>query len=219
VNVTVEVPAVNVAPGAVLSQLPSTVHAPDVSVSNPEVPPPTVTVDTVTAEAFAARAPALPTVTPPPVKPRLLVASVVAPAPPCTVRVPDQTRARAAIVNVAVEAPLLKLTLLNSAALAGRAAKVIVWADDEVKVTVAVPIDQFPDVELLVQEPLTVQSSEPNEMYEAAAEMFTFPVILTAPEVEVSAPPDIVRPALAVSAFAPFASIPAERVSIPATVS
>jgi len=219
VNVTVEVPAANVAPGGVLSQLPPTVQAPDVSVSAPEVPLPTATFDTVTVEAFAAKLPASPTATPPPVKPRLPVASVVVPAPPCTVRVPDQTRALAAIVKVTVEAPLLKVTLLNSAALAGRAAKVIVWADDDVKVTVAVPINQFPDVELLVQEPLTVHNSEPNAMYEAAAEMFTFPVMLTAPEVEVSAPPDIVRPALAVSAFAPFPSVPPESVRIPVTVS
>ena len=122
-------------------------------------------------------------------------------------------------MNVTVEAPLLKVTLLNSAAFPGRAAKVIVWADDAVKVTVAVPIDQLADVELLVQDPLTVHDSEPNAMYEAAAEIVTFPVMLTAPEVEVSAPPDSVSPAFAVKGFAPFASVPPERVRIPATVS
>jgi len=34
-------------------------------------------------------------------------------------------------------------------------------------------------------------------MNEAAAEMFTFPVMLTAPDVDVRAPPDIVSPELA----------------------
>src|SRR5437879_10713612 len=43
--------------------------------------------------------------------------------------------------------------------------------------------------------------------------------MLTAPDVEVSAPPDIVSPALAVSAFVPFARMPPERVSSPAVVS
>src|SRR2546428_11340115 len=43
--------------------------------------------------------------------------------------------------------------------------------------------------------------------------------MLTAPDVEVSAPPDIVSPALAVSAFVPFARMPPERVRSPAVVS
>src|SRR5207245_7112617 len=42
--------------------------------------------------------------------------------------------------------------------------------------------------------------------------------MLTAPDVEVSAPPDIVIPALAVSAFVPLARVPPERVSSPAVV-
>ena len=87
------------------------------------------------------------------------------------------------------------------------------------KVTVAVPIDQLADVELFVHEPLTVQDSEPNAMYEAAEEIVTFPAIATAPEVEVSAPPDIVRPAFAVSPFVPFASVPPDRVRSPPAVS
>src|SRR5881628_2487169 len=41
----------------------------------------------------------------------------------------------------------------------------------------------------------------------------------TPPDVEVSAPPDIPSPALAVSAFVPLASVPPERVSSPAVVS
>src|SRR5438128_10459812 len=43
--------------------------------------------------------------------------------------------------------------------------------------------------------------------------------MLTAPDVEVSAPPDIVNPALAVSAFVPLAKVPPDRVSSPAVVS
>src|SRR3989442_2248521 len=43
--------------------------------------------------------------------------------------------------------------------------------------------------------------------------------MLTAPDVDVSAPPDIVSPALAVSAFVPFARTPPEKVSSPDVVS
>src|SRR3989475_10502589 len=43
--------------------------------------------------------------------------------------------------------------------------------------------------------------------------------MLTARNVEVSGPPDIVNPALAVSAFVPWAKVPPDRVSSPAVVS
>src|SRR3989449_5124540 len=43
--------------------------------------------------------------------------------------------------------------------------------------------------------------------------------MVTPPEVEVSAPPDIVSPAFAVSAFVPLARVPPERASRPAVVS
>lgn len=218
-NVTVEVPEFSEEPAPEVFQLPLTVQAPVVNVRVPEVPPFIVTFETVAVEAFATSRPALPIASAPPVKLKLLVARVVVPLPPWTVRVPAQLRALTAIVNVTVDAPLLKVRLLNSAALAGRAAKVIVWANDDVKVTVAVPIDQLADVELFVHEPLTVQDSEPNAMYEAAEEIATFPAIATAPEVDVSAPPDIVRPALAVSPFVPFASVPPDRVRSPPAVS
>lgn len=122
-------------------------------------------------------------------------------------------------MKVTVEAPLSKVRLLNSAALAGSAAKVIDCADDEVKVTVAVPMDQLADVELLVQDPLTVHASDPKEMNEAAAEMVTFPVTATAPDVDVSAPPDIVTPEFAVSGLTPFARVPPDRVRRPPIVS
>jgi len=68
------------------------------------------------------------------------------------------------MVNVTVDAPLLKVALLNSDAFPGRDANVIVWGDDELKVTVAVPTDQLADVELFAHEPVTVQDSEPKEM-------------------------------------------------------
>lgn len=132
---------------------------------------------------------------------------------------PDQTSAFVDIVKVTVEAPLLKVRLLNSAALAGSAAKVIDCAEDEVKVTVAVPMDQLADVELLVQDPLTVHVSDPKEMNEAAAEMVTFPVTATAPDVDVSAPPDIVTPEFTVSGLTPFARVPPDSVRRPPIVS
>lgn len=40
----------------------------------------------------------------------------------------------------------------------------IVCADDALKATVAVPIDQLADVELSVHEPLAVQVSDPKTM-------------------------------------------------------
>jgi len=65
-------------------------------------------------------------------------------------------------MNVPVDAPLLKVTLLNSGAFPGSAANVIVCADDALKATVAVPLDQLTDVELFVHEPITVHDSEPK---------------------------------------------------------
>jgi len=82
VIVTVLVPAVNVEPVPEVSQLPVTVQAPVVSVSIPDAPPVIVKFDTLTAEAFAVSTPPLPIVRAPPVRPRLPVARVVAPAPP-----------------------------------------------------------------------------------------------------------------------------------------
>src|SRR5207247_10955650 len=107
------------------------------------------------------------------------------------------------MVNVTVDAPLLKVALLNSDAFPGRDANVIVWGDDELKVTVAVPTDQLADVELFAHEPVTVQDSEPKEKKEAGAEIGTLPVMLTAAAVEMSAPRDKVTAALAENAYAP----------------
>src|SRR6267143_2186035 len=80
VRVTVELPALNVAPAPEPSQFPLTVHAPDVSVKVPEVPPPTATLEMATVDALAVRTPASPKASPPPVRPKSLVASVVVPA-------------------------------------------------------------------------------------------------------------------------------------------
>src|SRR2546427_13068722 len=82
VIVRVLVPAVNVEPAPGVSQLPGTVQAPVVSVSVPDAPPVIVAFDTLTAEASAVSTPPLPIVRPPPVRARLPVARVVAPAPP-----------------------------------------------------------------------------------------------------------------------------------------
>src|SRR6059036_3679937 len=82
VIVTVLAPPVNVEPAPEVSQLPVTVQAPVVSVSVPDTPPVIVTFETLTAEAFAVSTPPLPIVRAPPVRARLPVARVVAPAPP-----------------------------------------------------------------------------------------------------------------------------------------
>ena len=123
-------------------------------------------------------------------------------------RFPDQTKALVAIVNATVGAPLLKTTLLNSGAFPGRAANVIVWSDDELNVTVAVPIAHDADVEAFVQDPEMVHDSEPNAMYDPAADMLTFPVMTTGPEVESSAPPARVRLPLTVNGLVPFVTEP-----------
>jgi hypothetical protein len=162
VKVTVELPAVSVDPVPEESQLPPTVHVPVVSVRVPEVPPVIVTFDTLTIEAFAVRRPPLPTMIAPPVRPRLAVASVVVPAPPWTVRVPAQISGFVAIVNVTVDAPLLNATSLNSAALPGRTAKVMVREADELNV-IGARKSQDADVEAFVQEPETVQEPAPAE--------------------------------------------------------
>jgi len=163
VNVTVELPLVKVAPGPEESQFPLTVHVPLVSVSVPDVPPVMLTFDTLTDEAFAVSTPASPTASAPPVRARLLVARVVVPAPPWTVRVPDQMRRFVAMVNVAVDGPLLNTMSLNSAAPPGRTANVIVWEADELNVMVAAKF-QDADVEAFVQDPETVHEPAPADV-------------------------------------------------------
>src|SRR2546428_12506893 len=111
VKVTIVVPSATTEPAPLVFQLPETVHEPVVSVTEPLAPPIIVKPEIDTAEAFAARTPALPTTMAPPVSPRLLVASVVAPPPPWTVRIPDQASAFVGIVNVTLDAPLLTVTV------------------------------------------------------------------------------------------------------------
>src|SRR3989442_14956863 len=95
----------------------------------PELPPVTVTLDTITGEPEAIRMPALPIVRGPPAGPRWAVTGVVVPLPPWTRRVPDQTRAFAAIVYVTVDAPPSNVTSTNSALPDGRAEFVDVTFD------------------------------------------------------------------------------------------
>src|SRR6266581_69993 len=147
VIVTVLDVPVKVEPAPDVSQFPVTVHEPVVSVSVPDVPAVMVTFDTLTADAFAVSAPPLPMESAPPVRARLLVASVVAPAPPWTDRVPDQTSRFAAMVNVTVDAPLLNAVSLNSAAAPGRTAKVMVW-----------------EVDAFVHDPETVHEPAPEDV-------------------------------------------------------
>jgi len=163
VIVTVLVPPVNVEPAPDVSQLPVTVHAPVVSVSVPDAPPVIVTFDTPTVDAFPVSTPPFPMVSAPPVRPRLLVASVVAPAPPWTARVPDQMRRFVAMVNVTVDGLLLNAMSLNSAAAPGSTAKVIVWEADELNVIGAAKFHDA-DVDAFVQDPETVHEPAPPEV-------------------------------------------------------
>src|SRR5947209_704654 len=107
--VTVLDPAANVDPAPAVSQIPVTVHAPVVSVSVPEAPPVIATFDTLTADAFAVSTPPLPRVSAPPVRARLLVAGVVAPAPPWADKVPAQMTRFVARVNETVDEHLFNV--------------------------------------------------------------------------------------------------------------
>jgi len=163
VIVTVLAPPVSVEPAPDVSQLPVTVHAPVVSVSVPDAPPVIVTFDTLTVDAFAVRMPASPMVSAPPVRPRLLVARVVVPAPPWTDKVPDQMRRFVAMVNVTVDAPPLNAMSLNSAAAPGRTAKVIVWEADALNVMGDAKL-QDADVDAFVQDPETAHEPAPPDV-------------------------------------------------------
>jgi len=223
--VTVLVPLVRVEPDPEVSQIPDTVHNPDVTVIVPLDPPVIVTSLTATVEAFAVSIPALPSVNAPPVRPRLAVESVVVDDVSETVRVPLQRKSRVAIVNVIGEAEEdWNLTLLNSLSLRVAPPKVIVCATELAKSTSPVPVSHTAlSVDALVQRPVIVHVSDPNVIAEAADEMFTPPVMLPAPDVLVVSPPDIVSPSVApwllliirVRVF--FASVPPEMVSVRST--
>lgn len=163
---------------------------------------------------FAVRAPFATTVTLTALmaRPEALVFKVVTAAPPPTVKVPATTIPRVDRVNVAAEAPELNVTLLNSLPARLAPAKVIVWDADALNTIVPVPGLQDPEVLASVQLPETVHVSDPKAMEDAAADTFTFPEIVTLPEVEVRAPPDRRRlPAVRVEVD--FAKVPPERVS------
>jgi hypothetical protein len=177
VSVTVDVPAFNEDPTPDVSQLPLTVHVPLVNVMVPEVPPIIVTVETLVVEAFATRRPALSIVSAPPVRPRLLVARVVVPLPPRTVRVPDQRRPFAAIVKDTVDAPALNVTFPPNSGV--WLAKVIVCEVDALNVIEARKLHDA-DVEAFVQDPEAVHTPGPVDvMYPAGLLTLTFPMTET----------------------------------------
>jgi hypothetical protein len=212
-RVTVDVPFVKVEDAPDVSQLPVTVHDPVVSVIVPEDPPVIVTSETLPVDALAVKTPRLPTVKAPPVRPRLAVARAVVEPLPETVSVPAHRRPFVFIVNVTVPLPAVdwKTTLLSSATLRFEPAKVIVALTGSLNVAVPDPALQEAEVEAFVQVPLTVHASEPKAMYDAAAETFTLPEIVTAPDVLRRAPPAIVRFPFTVKAFVPFVRDPALR--------
>jgi hypothetical protein len=107
----------------------------------------------------------------------------------------------------------LNVTLLNSASPRFEPAKVIVAPAAASKVTVPVPASQTAaSVDALVHAPETVQDSLPKAIAEAVEEIFTSPVMVTFPDVEVRSPPLIVR-LPRVSVRVDFAREPPERVS------
>jgi len=162
VIVTVLVPFVNTEPAPLVSQLPVLVNELVVSVIVPLVPPVISTLKTVTVDAFAVRMPPLPTLSAPPVRPRLAVASAVVEVPSEIVSVPPQIRALVAMVNVwADAADEVNEMSLNS--LPGRfvPANVIVPPVALVNVTVPVPGVHEADVDAFVQVPVTVQVDVP----------------------------------------------------------
>src|SRR2546430_2982148 len=172
-----EVPAVNVEPAPDVSQYALTVHERVVRLAVPEVPPVMVTFDTVTVDAFAVRMPEFPMAMAPRERRRLLVPRVVVPAPPWTVRVPDQRRALAAMVKETFDAPELNVTLpLNSGV---RFPKVIVCEDDALNVIGAAKLHDA-EVDELVHVPESVQVPAPVAvMYPEALFTLTFPATET----------------------------------------
>jgi len=128
--------------------------------------PKEVSIDlTVIGLPFALRAPPLATINEVALIARLEpdVDRVVVPVPPWIVML-FAARPRAAIVKATVDAPLSKITVLNSLPFRPVPAKVIVWSDVALKVIVPDPADQEAEVEAFVQLPETVQASDPNAM-------------------------------------------------------
>ena len=88
----------------------------------------------------------------------------------------------------------------------------------DVNVTVPVPASQEAEVDALVHVPLTVHASDPKAIADAADEMLTAPVIVTAPDVDVRSPPLIVRDPTDVKANVDLASVPPEIVNTLVTI-
>jgi len=188
-----------VEPAPDVFQFPEMVHEPVVTVRVPDVPPVMVTVLKTAVEAFAVRMPPFPilksdTSTELP-KARSEVANAVVDEPSIIKSVVSHRIPRVAIVNVCgVPALELNVTLLNSASLRLIPAKVIVPPVIPSKRTVPVPASHTaPSVEAFVQVPLTVQFSLPKSMALNADEMFTLPVMVTFPLVDVRSPPLMAR--------------------------
>jgi hypothetical protein len=97
-------------------------------------------------------------------------------------------------------------------------AKVIVPPVAESNITVPVPASQAAlSVDAFVHVPLTVHDSLPKAMADAVDEMFTFPVTVTLPEVDVRSPPDsVMLPVDNVNVL--FAKVPPETVRVLVTM-
>jgi len=207
-----------VEPAPDVFQFPEMVHEPVVTVRVPDVPPVMVTVLATTVEAFAVSVPPFPTlksdVSAEFPTARSVVANAVVEEPSATDKVVSHRIPLVAMVNVCgVPALDVKVTLLNSASLRLIPTKVIVPPAAPSKRTVPVPASHTaPSVEAFVQVPLTVQFSLPKSMALNADEMFTLPVMVTFPLVDVRSPPLMARlPAETVKAD--LASVPPEMVS------
>ena len=147
---------------------------------------------TVIVLPFAISVPPLPTVTVVEVIGKLEPVVVrVVPAPPEIVIV-FATSPRP-IVKRTADAPLSNTTVPNSDPPRLAPAKVSVWDEVALNVTVAVPADQEAEAESFVQLPEMVQFPDPKAMYEEAEETLTFPPIDVFPDVEIKEPPDKVR--------------------------
>lgn len=119
---------------------------------------------TVIVDPFAARVPFAATVRveAPISRFAALVSSPVAAVPPPMLKVPATISPRAASVNVTAEPPESKTTFANSGPLRLLPANVIVCAEEELNVTVAVPGDQEADVLAFVQDPEKVHDPDPK---------------------------------------------------------
>ena len=196
VMTTVDVPSVNVPPDE--SQVPLNVMVDTFAVSSP---PAAIVMLPVVMARFDAD-----------------VVSVVVDAPSLIVSVPPSRNPRVAIVNVCeVPADEVNVTSSNSSSARFAPANVIVPPVAESKRIEPVPASQFASVEAFVHVPLTVHASEPKSIALEADEMFTLPTIVTAPDVLVRSPPDIVRFTSTFSVVVPFAYVPPEMVMLLST--